>query len=76
MGDFFNWRIQQFLEITIGLKNTVVMFDVYNIIIILMGIYVLLNNDVLYVMYNKLITKLMAFVSKEQTTAINDVDEY
>jgi len=39
------------------------MFDVYNIIIILMGIYVLLNNDVLYVMYNKLITKLMAFVS-------------
>jgi len=45
----------------------------YNIILI--GIYVLLNNDVLYVIYNKLIT-ITASDSKEQTTAVSDVNKY
>lgn len=50
MEFFLNERVQQFLEITIGLKTYLFEYLMYDII--LMRIYVLLNNDVLCVIYN------------------------
>lgn len=73
MDFFLNERVQQFLEITIGLKTY--LFECLMYDVILMRIYVLLNNDVLCVIYNKLIT-ITTSVSKEQTTVISDVDGY